>query len=194
MGAREQPMMIVISSAGVTPESLYEMLLERNRKFLRKKRLGKSDRIFALMFGIDDTDDYKNDSCWIKANPAMYEGRPTMSFLREQFEAMKSDPSTLNTFIAKHLNRQIGAGIEYFDMIAIKNAMREIKRDEYFDAYAVGGVDLAETTDLCNATAQILCNDGKFRYLQAYFIAEEVIERNSRKDKQIGRASCRERV
>ncbi|HHW90843.1 MAG TPA: hypothetical protein GX745_08095, partial [Clostridiales bacterium] len=184
MGAREQPMMIVISSAGVTPESLYEMLLERNRKFLRKKRLGANDRIFALMFGIDDTDDYKDESCWIKANPAMSEGRPTMSFLREQFEAMKDDPSTLNTFIAKHLNRQIGAGIDYFDMIAIKNSMREIKRDEYFDTYAVGGVDLAETTDLCNATAQILCNDGKFRYLQAYFIAEEVIERNSRKDKQ----------
>jgi phage terminase large subunit-like protein len=184
MGAREQPMMIVISSAGVTPESLYESLLERNRKFLRKKRLGANDRIFALMFGIDDTDDYKDESCWIKANPAMYEGRPTMSFLREQFEAMKNDPVTLNTFIAKHLNRQIGAGIDYFDMIAIKNSMREIKREEYFDTYAVGGVDLAETTDLCNATAQILSNDGKFRYLQAYFIAEEVIERNSRKDKQ----------
>ena len=80
MGAREQAMMIVISSAGVTPESLYESLLERNRKFLRKKRLGANDRIFALMFGIDDTDDYKDESCWIKANPAMYEGRPTMSF------------------------------------------------------------------------------------------------------------------
>ena len=172
--------MIVISSAGVTAFTA----TRRNRKFLRKKRLGANDRIFALMFGIDDTDDYKDESCWIKANPAMSEGRPTMSFLREQFEAMKNDPVTLNTFIAKHLNRQIGAGIDYFDMIAIKNSMREIKRDEYFDTYAVGGVDLAETTDLCNATAQILCNDGKFRYLQAYFIAEEVIERNSRKDKQ----------
>ena len=136
------------------------------------------------MFGIDDTDDYKNESCWIKANPAMYEGRPTMSFLREQFEAMKNDPSTLNTFIAKHLNRQIGASIDYFDMIAIKNSMRKIKKEEFFDSYAVGGVDLAETTDLCNATAQILCADGKFRYLQVYFIAEEVLERNSKKDKQ----------
>lgn len=184
MGAREQPMMIVISSAGVTPESLYETLLERNRKVLRKKKYGANDKIFALMYGIDDTDDPRDESCWIKANPAMYEGRPTIKFLREQHEAMKDTPETLNAFIAKQLNRQIGAAIDYFDMIAIKNSMREIKRDEYFNTYAVGGVDLAETTDLCNSTAQILCSDGKFRYLQAYFIAEDVLARNSRKDKQ----------
>jgi phage terminase large subunit-like protein len=184
MGAREQPMMIVISTAGVTPESLYEFLLERNRKFLRKPKLGAQDRIFALMFGIDDTDDYKNESCWIKANPAMPEGRPTLKFLREQYEATKDDPIALNAFIAKHLNRQIGAAIDYFDMIAIKNSMREIKKEEFYDSYAVGGVDLAETTDLCNATAQILTRDGKFLYLQAYFIAQDVLERNSKKDKQ----------
>lgn len=184
MGARRQPMMICISSAGTTPESLYESLYERNKEFLSKHKLGKRDTIFALMFGIDDTDDYTDEECWIKANPMMYEGRPALSFLQKQFEAMKKDPVMLNNFISKHLNRQIGASIDYFDMIAIKNSMREIKKEEFFDSYAVGGVDLAETTDLCNATAQILCKDGKFRYLQAYFIAQEVLERNSKKDKQ----------
>lgn len=183
-GARRQPMMVCISSAGVTPDSLYESLYERNKKFLSKTKLGKNDRIFALMFGIDDTDDYKDESCWIKANPMMPQGRPSLRFLREQYEAMKGDPILLNSFIAKHLNRQIGASIDYFDMISIKNSMREIKQEEFVNGWAVGGVDLAETTDLCNATAQILCKDGKFRYLQAYFIAEDVLERNSKKDKQ----------
>ena len=183
MGARSQPMMIVISSAGLTPESLYETLYERNKKFLQKRRLSANDRIFALMFGIDETDDYKDESCWIKANPAMPEGRPTMEFLRRQFEAMKDDPALLNTFIAKHTNRQIGASIDYFDMIAIKNAFRKILPEEYTDVYATAGVDLAETTDLCNATVQILTPD-KFLYLQAYFIAEDRLARNSEKDKQ----------
>lgn len=183
MGARKQPMMIVISSAGITPESLYESILERNRKFLRKVKLGKSDRIFALMYGIDDEDDPNDDSCWIKANPAMYEGRPTMKFLQEQWQSMKDDPVMRNTFISKHLNRQIGAGIDYFDMVDIKNSMIEINKENYFDRYAVGGVDLAETTDLCNATAMVLGTDGKLLILQAYFIAAECLERNSKKDK-----------
>ena len=183
MGARSQPMMIVISSAGITPESLYESLYERDKKILKRRRLGNNDRIFALIFGIDETDDYRNDACWIKANPAMPEGRPTISFLHQQLEAMESDPALLNTFIAKHLNRQIGASIDYFDMTAIRNAMRIVQPGEYIDTYAVGGVDLAETTDLCNATAQILTGE-KFIYLQAYFIAEDRLERNSERDKQ----------
>ena len=184
MGARSQPMMIVISSAGVTPESLYETLHERNRKFLKKAKLGANDRIFALMFGLDDTDDYRDDTTWIKANPAMHEGRPSMSYLRQQFEDCKGDPVLLNSFIAKQLNRQIGASIDYFDMTTIKNSMRKVITSDFEDTYAVGGVDLAETTDLCNATCQILTKDGKFIYLQAYFIAAECLARNSAKDKQ----------
>lgn len=184
MGARQQPMMLVISSAGVTPESLYESILESNRKFLKKKKLGVNDRTFALMFGIDDTDDFRDESCWIKANPAMAEGRPTLSFLRTQYESMKNDPVLLNNFVAKQLNRQIGAGIDYYNMITIKNSMRKVLPEEYYDSYATGGVDLAETTDLCNCTAQILRKDGKVLYLQAYFIAEGCLARNSKKDKQ----------
>ena len=183
MGARKQPMMLVISSAGVTPASLYESILERNRKFLRKPKLGNNDHIFALMYGIDDEDDVADYTKWIKANPAMYENRPTMKFLQEQWEAMKDDPILRLQFISKHLNRQIGAGVDYFDLTVIKNAMREVCKEDYFDTYAVGGVDLAETTDLCNATATILQPNGKLLILQAYFIASECLERNSAKDK-----------
>ena len=183
MGARKQPMMIVISSAGITPESLYESLLERNRKFLRKTRLTKSDRIFALMYGIDDEDNPDDSSNWIKANPAMYEGRPTMKFLQEQWQAMKDDPVMRNTFISKHLNRQLGAGIDYFDMVDIKNSMTTIKTEDIYDTYAVAGLDLSETTDLTNATLLIMKPDGRFVVLQAYFIAAECLDRNSKKDK-----------
>ena len=148
MGARKQPMMIVISSAGITPESLYESILERNRKFLRKAKLANTDRIFALMYGIDDEDDENDCSCWIKANPAMYEGRPTMKFLQEQWESMKDDPIMKNTFISKHLNRQIGASLSYYDMLEIKSCMKEIVKEDFYDGYATGGVDLSSTTDL----------------------------------------------
>lgn len=183
MGARKQPMMLVISSAGITPDSLYESILERNRKFLRKAKLGRTDRIFALMFGIDDEDDVADDTCWIKANPAMYEGRPTLKFLQEQWQQMKDDPIMRNTFISKHLNRQIGAGVDYFDMVDIKNATTVLKTEDIYDTYAVAGLDLSETTDLTNATLLVLKEDGKFIVIQAYFIASECIDKCSKKDK-----------
>lgn len=183
VGARKQPMMLVISSAGVTPESLYESLQARNRSFLRKAKLGKDDRIFALMYGIDDDDDIEDTDCWVKANPAMYENRPTLKFLKEQWQSMKTDPVTRSTFISKHLNRQIGAAMTYFDMIDIRNSGTTIKTEDIYDTYAVGGLDLSETTDLTNATLLIMKPDGKFIIIQAYFIASECLERNSKKDK-----------
>lgn len=186
VGARKQPMMLVISSAGVTPESLYESLLDRNRAFLEKKKLGKDDRIFALMYGIDDDDDIEDTKCWVKANPAMYENRPTLKFLKEQWEAMKNDPITRSTFISKHLNRQIGAVSAFYNISEIRqHCMQEsITKEMIYNTYATGGVDLASTTDLCNATAKVLLPDGKSVILQAYFIASEWLERNSKKDKQ----------
>lgn len=185
MGARKQPMMIVISSAGITPESLYESIQDRNRKFLQKAKLGKNDRIFALMYGIDDDDDVEDESCWIKANPAMYEGRPTLKFLQEQWQQMKDDPIMRNTFISKHLNRQIGASVNYYSLPDIKNCMmQEITKDQIYDTYATGGVDLSSTTDLCNATAKILGKNGISYILQAYFLPSECIDKNSEKDKR----------
>lgn len=184
MGARSQPIMIVISSAGITPESLFESLQERNRKFLSKKKLTKNDRIFAMMYGIDDTDDYLNESCWIKANPAMYEGRPTLKFLREQYESMKSDPIMLNTFLSKHLNRQVGASLDFYDILEIKKAMRKVLKEDFVGKCACAGVDLSETMDLTNATVKIVLPKGKSIILQAYFIAEDCLERNSKKDNQ----------
>ena len=185
MGAREQPMMLVISSAGITPDSLYESILDRNRKFLRKAKLGKNDRIFALMYGIDDDDDIEDESCWIKANPAMYEGRPTLKFLQEQWQQMKDDPIMRNTFVSKHLNRQIGASVNYYSLPDIKNCMmQEITKDQIYDTYATGGVDLSSTTDLCNATAKILGKNGISYILQAYFLPSDCVDKNSEKDKR----------
>ena len=183
MGARKQPMMLVISSAGITPESLYESLHDRNAKILSKKAFDDNDRIFPMMFGIDEDDDILDETKWIKGNPAMYEGRPTLDFLKRQYNSMKDDPIMLNTFISKHLNRQIGASIDYFDMTDIKNAMTSIKTEAIYDTYAVGGLDLSETTDLTNATLLILKEDGKFLIIQAYFIASECLDRCSAKDK-----------
>ena len=184
MGAREQPMMLVISSAGITPDSLYESILDRNRKFLRKAKLGKNDRIFALMYGIDDDDDVEDESCWIKANPAMYEGRPTLKFLQEQWQQMKDDPIMRNTFISKHLNRQVGSAMNFYNLGSIKECMQEITKDQIYDTYATGGVDLSSTTDLCNTTAKILGNDGISYILQAYFLPSECVQKNSEKDKR----------
>ena len=59
-GARCQPLSIAISTAGITPNSLYERLYDSNLKYLEKKKSGKDDRVFSLMFGLDPEDDIED--------------------------------------------------------------------------------------------------------------------------------------
>lgn len=183
-GAREQPLTLVISTAGIIPNSLYERLYNSNIDFLEKKKYGKDDKIFCLMFGIDGEDKVEDYTKWIKANPAMEVGRPKLEWLKAQYTTAKKDPIALASFIAKHLNRQIGAVMSYYNMPDIRKCMQPITKELFYDGYATGGVDLASTTDLCNATAKVLLTDGRSAILQAYFIASECFERNCKKDKQ----------
>lgn len=184
MGARSQPLAIVISSAGVTPESLYEMLYERDTKILNKKAFSDKERIFPIIYEIDEDDKVEDESCWIKANPCMDRDLPSLNYLQQLYETSKGDILELSKFTAFNLNRQVGAAMDYFDIRAIKNSMQTIKKENIYNTYATGGVDLSATTDLCNATAKILAEDGKSYILQAYFIAEDCLKRNSENDKE----------
>lgn len=183
-GARRQPVAMVISSAGIVPNSVYENLLERNIGILAKPKFEDTDRVFPVIYDIDESDDPTDCRCWIKANPSMVEGRPTLEFLQNQYAKMKDNPEMKIQFLSKHLNKQIGATITYFDMPSIKNSATTFKFEDIYNTYAVGGLDLAETTDLCNATILILGKDAKMKVIQAYFIAEDCLERNSKRDQQ----------
>lgn len=184
MGARLQPLAIVISSAGITPESLYEMLYERNSKILEKKQFSDKERVFPVIFEIDAEDKVEDESCWIKANPCMDRDLPSLNYLQQLYETSKDDPLELMKFSAFNLNRQVGSSVAWYNMVDIKKCMQEVKMENFYDTYATGGVDLASTMDLCNSTAKILLEDGRSIILQAYFIASECLDRNSKKDKQ----------
>jgi len=179
MGARAQPLTVIISTFGFVREGIFDSILERCQKVLSGK---SKERLFPMIFRIDDDDDPANPSCWIKANPGIPEGRPTMSYLKGEYQKAVEDPAQLPSFLAKHLNRASGTSVVYFDLQKVDKCAIDMDLSMIQDRYAVGGVDLAETTDLCCATAIIPLN-GKLHVFQKYFIARQRIEQNSKADK-----------
>lgn len=178
MGAREQPLIIIITTAGFERESIFDQKYEQAKKVLKGE---VKLRIFPMIFEIDKDDDPNDESCWIKANPGLGE-RPTLTYLREEYQKAKSDPEQWPSFLAKHLNRPSNASVIYFDLQAIDKCAIDMTIDMIKDKYAVGAADLAETTDLCAATALIPIG-GKLYVFQKYFIAQQRIEQNSKADK-----------
>lgn len=184
-GARTQPLGVIISTFGFERENIFDSVYERCRKVLDGKTRGS--RVFPMIFRIDDDDEPEDRSCWIKANPGIPEARPTMSYLEGEYQKAVEDPAQMPSFLAKHLNRAINAAGAYFDVRDINACACEMTEADYRGRYGVGGVDLAETTDLCCATAMFPYG-GKLYLIQRYFIAEARIDQNSKTDKMAYRS------
>ena len=186
-GARAQPLGIIISTFGFVREGIFDSVLERCEKRLN----GENDeRLFPMIFRIDKDDDPTDERCWIKANPGIPEGRPTMRYLREEFAKTQADPSMWPSFLTKHLNRAASTAVAYFDLQTVDQCAADMSLDMLRDKYAVGGVDLAETTDLCCATALVPFG-GKLHLFQRYFIARNRLEQNSKRDQMAYEAFTR---
>jgi len=185
-GARTQPLGVIISTFGFVREGIFDSILERCQQVLAGK---SKERIFPMIFRIDDGDKIEDSSCWIKANPGMAEARPTLSYLDGEYQKALKDPAQMPSFQAKHLNRASSLAVVYFDLAMVDKCAIDMDIEMITDKYAVGGVDLSETTDLCNTTALIPLN-GKLYLFQKYFIAESRIEQNSKNDKMAYESFC----
>lgn len=186
MGARTQPLLVIISTFGFVREGIFDSVLERCKKVLTGK---SKERLFPMIFKVDDNNSPRDKNCWIKANPGIPEGRPTLSYLEGEYLKACEDPAQMPSFQAKHLNRASSLSVIYFDLPIIDQCAIDMHEDMIRDKYAVGGVDLSETTDLCNATALIPFG-GKLYLFQKYFIAQFRIEQNSKADRMAYESFC----
>ncbi|RTE05498.1 terminase large subunit [Paenibacillus whitsoniae] len=185
VGARTQPLGVIISTFGFVREGIFDSILDRCTKVLSGE---SKERLFPMIFRIDADDDPKDRSCWIKANPGLG-SHPTMSYLEGEYQKALEDPAQMPSFLAKHLNRASSLSVIYFDLAVVDECAIEMSIDMIQDKYAVGGVDMAETTDLCCATALVPVG-GKLRIFQKYFIASQRIEKNSQADKMAYESFC----
>lgn len=186
MGARAQPLIFIISTFGFQREGIFDSVLERCEAVLNGE---SEERLFPIIFRVDDTDKAEDRKCWIKANPGLIEARPTMSYLEGEYQKALKDPAQLPSFLAKHLNRASSMSVVYFDLKQVDKCAIDMDLDMLQNKYAVGGADLAETTDLCSASALIPLN-GKLYLFQKYFIARQRIEQNSKADKMAYESFC----
>ncbi len=185
MGARTQPLIVIISTFGFVREGIFDSVLGRCKKVLSGK---SKERLFPMIFKIDDDDKPGDSQCWIKANPGLG-SRPTMSYIEGEYQKALEDPAQMPSFLAKHLNRASSLSVVYFDLQIVDRCAIDMTEAMIRDKYAVGGVDIAETTDLCNASALIPLR-GKLYLFQKYFIARARIEQNSKQDKMAYESFC----
>jgi len=177
MGAREQPMIVIITTAGANIAGPCHDKHDEVRKVLDKTL--ENNQLYGCIYGIDDDDDWSDPKSLIKANPN-YGVSVEEEWLQAQQRQALLNPVQQNKFKTKHLNvwTNVMSGLVNMQLWTLAAdpmlSMDELKGEDCWFAF-----DLASKVDL--STLQILfrkqVNGQPHYYLFGkYWLPEDAIE------------------
>lgn len=173
MTARSQPLLFIITTSGFNREGIYDSMYDYAESVI--SGTVEDEHFLPLIYELDDSNEWLDERCWIKANPGLDEIK-SRSYLREMVERAQSDPSFRPTVLTKDFNVKNVAGASWLTWEQIDNPAT-FDMEKVTNSYAIGGCDLSATTDLTCATLLIRVPDDDTLYvLQHYFLPQSRIE------------------
>ena len=168
MGAREQPLMLVISTAGSNLSGpCHEM--QRDVERLLNGEF-EDDSLFGIIFSADEDDEWDSDDALLKANPNI-DISVSGDFLRAQRDQARRSASKQNHFRTKHLNQWVGAKTAWMNMLAWQRQSKPNKFEQFKSAPCHMAIDLASRKDV--AVINLLFKQGSEFYTKSWFYAPE---------------------
>ena len=177
MGAREQPLMLVITTAGANIAGPCHEKHDEVCKVL--DGVQENEELFGCIFGIAPEDDWADPKSLIKANPN-YGISVDADFLLAQQRQALQNPMQQNKFKTKHLNvwTSVFAGVMNMQQWALC-ADDMLDEEELKGSDCWIATDLASKSDLC-ASQRLYRRDshGKPHYylFGSYWLPEEAVE------------------
>jgi len=160
-GAREQSLLWTITTAGTDRSGICYERRTHITKILDK--VIQDDRVFGMIFTIDDEDDPFDPSVWPKANPNF--GKSVLpDEMAAQARKAEAMPSALNNFLTKRLNVWVSGESPWMDMRAWERCGRERATLESIPpgAKVYIGLDLAQKKDFAALAIAWQMGDGKW--------------------------------
>lgn len=151
MGARQQPILLAITTAGSNLEGPCKALQGDVIKVLEGSL--ERDEVFGIIYTIDPGDVWTSEQALIKANPNL-DVSVFLDFLRTEQRAAMANPRKQGVFQTKHLCVWVGANLAYFNLQQWKDlADLTLRADSFIGLPCVCAVDLSTKRDL---TARLL--------------------------------------
>lgn len=178
LGAREQPLLIAITTAGYNTGGIcYEQ-----RKYLQRILDGtfEDDSYFGLIFEADEGDDPGDPATWEKANPSLHAAK-SLQYMQDEWKKAAASPAAMGEFLRKHLDIWTSVGASAIDMAAWRSSEDdEMQLSDYSGRRAFIGVDLATRHDPASVTVVIPDEDapdkGPLRVFSWHFLPEKVVD------------------
>lgn len=172
LGARRQPMILSISTAGYINDSIYDELMKRSTSFLKGN--SKERRLLPFLYMIDDVEKWNDIEELKKANPNMGVSVKE-SFFTDEIAVAENSLSKRAEFLTKYCNIKQNSSIAWLEYATVDGAGIEKTLEDFKDCYAVGGIDLSQTTDL-TAASVVIEKDGVLYAFTQFFMPRGKLE------------------
>lgn len=171
MGAREQPLLFVISTAGLNIAGPCRDLWNDCEKLLQGTI--EEERHFALLYQIDEIDRWHDEQQLRAANPNWGVSVLPDTILPDRDKALR-DARAQGAFKTKHGNIWVTANMAFFNLEHWRKCRDDSKKlDDMRGAACVIAGDLSSKVDLA-ALAYVFPEDGgRLRYFARYYLPEE---------------------
>ena len=153
LGARKQPLILSISTAGYINDGIFDELFKRATAFLK----GNSDemRILPFLYMIDDVERWDDIEEIKKANPNLGVS-VSVDFYIEEIKIARLSLSKKAEFLCKYCNIKQNSSVAWLDFQDVDNISgAKYTLEDFRGCYCVGGIDLSQTTDLTAASIVI---------------------------------------
>ena len=179
MGARKEPMMLSISTAGYVSDGPYDELMKRSTAFLLGS--SKERRLLPFIYQIDDVENWNDINELRKSNPNLGVS-VSVDYLLEEIAIAEQSLSKKSEFMCKYCCVKQNSSQAFLDAQTVEKTVSEpLRLEDFRNTYAVMGIDLSRTTDLTCATL-VIERDGILNVFARFYLPREKIEEATARD------------
>ena len=181
-GARRQPMLFTITTAGIDKKLICGEQYEYGLKILNS--ILKDDTFFAYIAELDVKDDWMDPKNWAKGNPNLGVSIKKKE-LEERFKKAKESPSAQNAFRRLRLNQWTKQTVRWLSLDKWDACAFKVDPEALRGRICYAGLDLANSIDIASLVLVFPPEKEKGRYeiLPFFWIPEENMQERSRRDR-----------
>jgi phage terminase large subunit-like protein len=177
-GARSQPLMMAITTAGYDRHSILWELYAHARKVAENPTLDPT--FLPILYEAPAGADWTDERVWKACNPALGDFR-SLEEMRIAAARAKEIPAQENTFRRLYLNQWTEQAARWIQMPAWDACQQPHESLKGRRCYI--GMDLASTKDLTALVAVFPDDDGGFDVLSQFFVPQDSIRERSNRDR-----------
>ena len=179
LGARTQPMILSISTAGYVRDGIFDEIIRRSTAVIMGT--SRESRLAPFLYQIDDEDKWNDINELKKSNPNLGVS-VSVDYMLEEIAVAEGSLSKRREFLVKYANRPQNSSQAWLSTSDIKKCFGYEKTlEDLRHHYALGGIDLSMTTDL-TAAVVVIEDKGVSWFDVMFFMPENKVDEATARD------------